>query len=226
MEEKPTVRLQPEVVPETPVDPVPTTPPSPVSSLPNPEPVVQAPVIEPKQDSWGKFPPQVDRGPSNKPSKKLMWLVIILIAVAVAIVGLTIRQFMSKGDEVRTVVSEENTPTPTEEPTPTPSPMPEILEKSEVKIQILNASGITGRAGKAAKALEAIDFENIDTGNADVSDQVETVVEYSPKIDQKIVDEVLAEMKEMFTNVRTIANSSLTDDYHIVISTGTDEATE
>lgn len=214
--EKPVI-LQPEVVPEPTMASQPKE-----STLPNPEPTV----MPASPDTWSKFPPQVDRSVTNKPSRGLMWLVIILIAVAVAVVGLAVRQFMTKSDSVRTVVSDDSEPTPTVvEPTPTLSPTPEITDKDEVTIQVLNASGVTGRAGKVATALEAIDFVDVETGNSDIDDQVETVIEYSPKVDMKIIEEIIAQLKEMFTNVRQVANTSL-EDYHVLISTGTDEPAE
>ncbi|MGI5826423.1 MAG: LytR C-terminal domain-containing protein [Patescibacteria group bacterium] len=66
-------------------------------------------------------------------------------------------------------------PTPVESmPEPTPSPS---LERSELKIKILNGSGVSGLAGKAKDLLEDKGYGEIATGNADSFDYEETTVQ-------------------------------------------------
>jgi LCP family protein required for cell wall assembly len=57
---------------------------------------------------------------------------------------------------------------------------PQTVAPSTVTIDVLNGSGVPGRAGEAAGALEAAGFVIGDTGNADSSDHDKTVVGYAP----------------------------------------------
>jgi len=136
MEEKPTAILQAEEVHDTP-------------------PVATAPVVEPPhEDNWSKFPPQVDdmaSGNQQKTGKGLMIFVIVLVLLAVGVVGFVIYKSNSMS---KSPISVEPTPTPDAQVIvePTATPMPSITDKSEVKIQILNGSGIVGQAGQIATA--------------------------------------------------------------------------
>ncbi len=198
------VRLQPEVIEES----VPTS----------------VPPIAPQPGSgevWGKYPPPVEGGDKSKPSRLLLATVIVLVALTVAAIGVVGKQmFFNSNTSPRTIVADDTT-APTDTPEPTPSPTPEVTSKDKVKIQVLNGSGVTGQAGKIATIIEKADFTSPDAGNAGVSDQIGTIVEYSPKVDMKIVDEIVALMKETFKSVDTKVNASLVT-YHIVITTGQD----
>lgn len=221
MDEKPTAILKAEEVhdtpttmanPETPVTPpVLTTP----TSTPTPEP--------PHEDNWSKFPPQVDdmaSGTSNKGGKGLLIFVIVLVFLAVGVVGFVV--YKSNSMSKAPLVPE---PTPTSGMTetiePTATPAPGITDKSEVKIQILNGSGVVGQAGKIATALEKEDFKTPETANYDGDKQSDTTVSYTAAVDKSLVDEVVTVLKKTFTTVNATVSATLTD-FDIQIVTGTD----
>lgn len=59
-------------------------------------------------------------------------------------------------------------PTATSTPAPTLTPTPTVvIKKEEVKIKVLNGSGVPGKAGEVKKILEKADYSQILTGNAD-----------------------------------------------------------
>ncbi len=59
-------------------------------------------------------------------------------------------------------------PTATATPTPTSTPTPTVvIKKEEVKIKVLNGSGVAGKAGEVKKILEKAGYSQILTGNAD-----------------------------------------------------------
>lgn len=69
-------------------------------------------------------------------------------------------------------------PSPTVQPTSvlaTPTPSAEF-KPEDLKIKILNGSGIAGEAGRAASHLEEKGYQVIETGNADSFDYQETVI--------------------------------------------------
>jgi hypothetical protein len=118
---------------------------------------------------------------SFTPQKKKFPVKILLIGLGILVLVATfigaIYLYSKKDSEdspslVEPVASQ---PTPIEslpEPTPTPS-----LDRTELKIKILNGSGISGLAGKAKDLLEAKGYEEIATGNADSFDYEETTVQ-------------------------------------------------
>ena len=75
------------------------------------------------------------------------------------------------------------TPTPLVAPsevTPTgeisPSPTPKI-SRADLKIKVLNGTGVPGAAGKVAELLEKFGWQGIKTGNADNFDYQKTVIQ-------------------------------------------------
>ncbi len=58
------------------------------------------------------------------------------------------------------------TPTPTTEPSPTPTPTP-AFKKEDLKIKVLNGSGVRGKAGDVKEILKNIGYGEILTDNAD-----------------------------------------------------------
>jgi len=202
MDEKPTAILQAEEV----HDVVP--------------PVVAAP---PTSDTWTKFPPQINEIADNKESngsKGLMIFVIVLILLAVGVVGFVFYKSSSMSN-VPLAVNPSPTPEETMEVVPTVATTPKIADKSVVKIQVLNGSGIVGQAGQIATALEKVDFSTPDTGNFDGDKQNDTTVNYKENVDSTLVDEVVTVLKKTFTSVTASVSAALTDfDIQVVTGTG------
>lgn len=110
-----------------------------------------------------------------------------------------------------------NTPTP--EP-PTPTPTPEI-KKDQVKIKILNGSGIVGKAGDVKKFLQGAGYEDILTGNAATFDYDTTVIQTKDgenSLAELIAEDIKSEIekKALF---ETLDKDNAAD---IVIIVGTD----
>jgi len=105
--------------------------------------------------------------------------------------------------------------TPETSPTPTPAP----VDKSEVKIEVLNGTGVPGEASFLEKELVALGFENIKAGNADEQNATETVVTYSRDFSQATADEITAKLEEIYTTVRT-RKATPSGDFDVSITTG------
>lgn len=58
----------------------------------------------------------------------------------------------------------------------TPTPQPEEVKLSDLKVLILNGSGIKGEAGKVEELLKKAGFEKTETGNADSYNYQDTSV--------------------------------------------------
>lgn len=107
------------------------------------------------------------------------------------------------------------TTTPSPEPTPSASPM----AKSEIKIEVLNGTGVPGEASFLQKELEKLGFEDIEAGNADEQDAKETVATYSREISPEVADEITARLEELYEKVRT-RRATVSGGFDISITTG------
>lgn len=108
-----------------------------------------------------------------------------------------------------------NTTTPTPDTSPSASP----VAKSEVKLEVLNGTGVPGEASFLQDELEKLGFENIEVGNADEQDAKETVATYSREISPEVADEITARLEELYETVRT-RRATVSGDFDISITTG------
>lgn len=114
-------------------------------------------------------------------------------------------------------------PTPTVTPTlppPTPTPTPAIA-RSDVKIKILNGSGISGKANEVKELLKEKGYEEILTGNADSFDYDKTEIQIKKDKAGDLKTLIAQDVKD---NTSTPTYSDLDEDEaaDIVIIVGTD----
>ncbi|MDP2649242.1 MAG: LytR C-terminal domain-containing protein [bacterium] len=167
---------------------------------------------EPKKESSDS----TDTGFSSVPGSDRKMMPIIMVAVLVLIImsGLLIVKFSGFNFTSSTQKSETKA-VPTQELSPTPTVAP--IAKDEIKIQILNGSGIVGQAKKIKDNLEAAGFTNILTGNAQ-ENKTGNIVTFSPKVPKETRKELLNAIGKLLDNVTEEENKeTLTD---ILITTG------
>lgn len=117
--------------------------------------------------------------PSAKKVNKKFSFVIFTILILIAIIFFSWKflgnRFESKDEVSNDQLEEIPTSTPTASNAATPTPK---LEKSDLKIQVLNGSGQKGAASSLKKLLIENSYDNdIKTGNADNFKYTETVIE-------------------------------------------------
>lgn len=103
-------------------------------------------------------------------------------------------------------------------PSISPSPTPLPIDKSTIKIQILNGSGISGQARVTSNALTPLGYSDITTGNADESTASATIIIYKKTVPKTIVDEISDALKKIFSTVNT--EETIQSDFDISIITG------
>jgi hypothetical protein len=170
----------PEPMPTTPLTPEvsPLPPPAPEPTTAAPVETVTQPTEEKETESLPNLVPQIPNGSgiesagSSKIPPKLVFAAVIVLVV---LVGLGFFLFSGK----------KKTPTPTPPPAATEAPLPTAtaiaspaanLKREDLKIQVLNGSGVAGAAGKAKSFLESLGYKNVNTGNAETSDLATTTV--------------------------------------------------
>ncbi len=144
--------------------------------------------------------------------KKNTAVIIVVVVVAALIGGLFILQ-QSKKNKQPQVPAEKETPSPTE--------MPKI-DKKDVKIEVLNGSGIAGQARIAADALKKAGFnpDNIKTDNAKDSDHKITTVAAKEGFDG-VAQEAKDALAAVFDKVQTESSKLDKDNkFDIVVTTG------
>jgi hypothetical protein len=117
------------------------------------------------------------------------------------------------------------TPTPTIAPTakveePTPTPTPEI-DKAEVRIKILNGTGIKGKAATVKESIKEKGYEDFVVGNADKSTY--TITEIQIKESKAELKDILVEdLKEFVESPEVTTDLKETDAADVVIIIGKD----
>ncbi len=117
-----------------------------------------------------------------------------------------------------------NKPETTDETVQEPTVEPTVATVEEVdyslySVEVLNGSGVTG-AASAVKALIAdLGFDQIETGNASVSDQEETWVQFKSSVPENVYGEIT----KLLVGYNTVKEEDLADsaDFDIQITVGT-----
>lgn len=154
------------------------------------------------------FPEQT---PKEGKSKVVLTALIILLLIGVFVGGFSF--YRSRQEQ-----EVEITPTPTLQVKPnTPTPTKREVNRQEVKIQILNGSGIPGAARDLKEELGKLGYSEINVGNADKQDYIDTKVIFGD-IDSDVKEEILSKLKDIYQNVEPEEDSL--NDFDIRIITG------
>lgn len=150
---------------------------------------------------------------------KLLWIVIPTTLLVGALAGGIITYFsgVSKIDTVG-----EPTPVATISPDveETSTPEPEAsLKREDLKVQVLNGSGVAGAAGKVQSFLQDLGYVEVAVGNASSSDF--TATEISIKKDKNdYLDMLIDDLSDSYTVDEDTATLSATSTYDVVVTLG------
>lgn len=184
---------------------------------------VQIPQPMPVTEQIGFPNPNMSEKKSNGMVK---WIIVVLGVIAIVAAGIFFIMRTSTESDTATA-----TPTPaiddrltavaTPEPTATPAPTPSAapVDRSEIKVEVLNGTGTAGDAGLVKSSLEDLEITDITVGNADEQEETETTVTYSDKLDMALIDEIVAELEGTFSEVKT-RKGTIAGDFDIRIVTG------
>lgn len=152
-------------------------------------------------------------------------LLIIGILVLVAILGFVIYKSASKkSNDLSTEATPlENLTTPSDQaaPTVTPAASPAatidktVPDKTKIKIQVQNGTGISGEASYLQTQLGKLGYTNIKTGNATATVTAATVT-FLSTLDSSVVTEITTKLNSIYQNVTTNTSTSATFDAVIV----------
>lgn len=149
-----------------------------------------------------------------------LWIIIPTALLVGALVGGLITYFsgISKLDINSPTPSPIATTEPVVESTPSATPA-STIKREDLKVQVLNGSGISGEASKAKTLLEGLGYKNVDTGNASSSDFAQT--EISIKVASKdALATVIKDLSSKYSAVEASKPLVITSKFDIIVTLG------
>ena len=149
-----------------------------------------------------------------------LWIIIPTALLIGALVGGLITYFSGLS---RLEVADA-TPTPTVSESPqaqasvAPSPVSEI-DRSVIKLQVLNGSGVSGLAGKAKTYLEGLGYKEVVVGNASVSNLVETTILVKDS-SKEMLQDVISDLSKNYKVAEKTDTLPASSKYDFVITLG------
>ena len=151
----------------------------------------------------------------KKSNKIMLYATVGVIVIIVLLSGYFLTRQPNKVEEKKSVITENIVPSPI----PTEKPK---IEKSSVKIQVINGTGTPGQAGIVVKALEDAGYspDNIKTGNAEEFDNSTTSITARDNFEE-IVDNIKEVLKSTFEKITVVSpNHDKTSEFDIIVVTG------
>jgi hypothetical protein len=162
------------------------------------------------QSNSGVSFPTVGQQKKSGGAKTLLTLGILAL---VAVLGyLIFRSTSGNAPEVSPTPVE--TIAPVEEPTSTSSPA--ASDKSKVKIEVQNGTGIAGEAAFLQAELKKLGYTTVSVGNASSQDNTKTTVTFAKSLSSSLVDELTKKLKELYKEVEVKTSSSSSIDVLII----------
>ena len=153
-----------------------------------------------------------ERQKRPKVNKKILLTTAIVILIVLGGVFLLREPKL----EVEPIPNEDLSQEVVDTPTPTATLTP--INKKDIRIEVLNGTGIAKAAAFLQEELNKLGYSNIDVGNVDDEKFTETEVTFSRTINQEIKDEINEKLEELYKDV-TVKEGSL-EDFDIRIIAG------
>lgn len=152
-----------------------------------------------------------------EPKKSGNGRAITLIVIILLILGGATWYLMSNREETIEFTNDSVTPIITEvQPTDVEE---RNVDKSSLKLQVLNGTGTPGDAGKLETALNNLGYSEVTTGNADNYDYKIAEVTFSADFPENYRDEILEALNKLYSEVKT--GSESLGEFDAVLITGT-----
>jgi hypothetical protein len=149
-------------------------------------------------------------------------LLIVGVLILVGILGFVIYKSASNKSQENlgqpTPFENLNTSSPNETSTPVVSATPATVDKTKVKIQVQNGTGITGEASYLQTLLKGLGYTNVAVGNSAQQNLTATQVSFASTLSSDVVAEITAKLNSVYQSVTTTTPASTAFD--VVITTG------
>jgi hypothetical protein len=135
--------------------------------------------------------PQIEK--INRKLFLLGGVVFFLTVIVTTIIGAFIISTQKDIDQKTQVVEEA--------PSATPTPTPIEFERSEFSFEVLNGSGIGGKAKETATIVSGLGYEVLSTGNAQKSDYEGVIVGFASSVSEAQKSLILEDLKKEFSHI-------------------------
>ena len=149
--------------------------------------------------------------PAPKGNRSILLIIVLAVIVALALGG----WFVLKG-KTGMVGTPSPSPSPfieitTAEPAATPT-----IKRSDVKIEILNGTGISGEAAILKVKLTNLGYSNFEVGNSTRQDNLTTEVSFAASVPAEVKDEIEKELRSTYQSVKVGGSVSGETDIRVV----------
>ncbi|KKU02627.1 MAG: hypothetical protein UX99_C0007G0041 [Candidatus Amesbacteria bacterium GW2011_GWB1_47_26] len=145
------------------------------------------------------------------------WVWMLVAFVLGAMVGTVTGYLVAKTQKFQNSKTQNTTVVQTEGPAPSPSPAADV-KKADLKVQVLNGSGVAGAAAKAKTFLEGLGYVDVVAGNAD-GDFAQTEMEIKES-KSSAAEMIKKDLKGEYTLADTVGGLDASSDYDVVITLG------
>ena len=150
-------------------------------------------------------------------------LLIVGVLILVGILGFVIyKSAAKKNDETLTEPTPfDNSITPSDNQvtaTPVATAAPVKTDKTKIKIQVQNGTGITGEASYLQTQLKGLGYTAVSVGNSTSQNLTATSVSFASTVPSDVVNELTTELNTVYQSVTTTTSTSTA--YDVVIVTG------
>ena len=161
----------------------------------------------------------------SKKSGGAKTLLIVGVLILVGILGFVIyKSASSKNNEAtpeptpfdNLTAPAQNGVTPT--PTAAATTAPVTTDRTKIKIQVQNGTGITGEASYLQTLLKGLGYTTVSVGNSTQQNLTATQVSFAGTVPADVVSEITAKLNSVYQSVTTTTSASTT--YDVVVITG------
>ena len=167
------------------------------------------------QESFATSRTKVGFPQAQESSKKFNIGPLIIVIIILAILGGGAWYLFGREDTQE--VTEDLTPTPFIRES-TPTPQEKSIDKDNIRIQVLNGTGLSGAAGLLKSELGKLDYTDIEVGNANSQTNTATKVTFSKSLSESTREEILKKLESLYKEVESAEGTS--NEFDVVIITG------
>ncbi len=152
--------------------------------------------------------------PQTSPNSKLPKVIILISVLIILLIGGYL--IFRRGGESSEELSPTTEPLIEGEETPIATATPAPVDKSKIKIEIQNGTGIAGEAAYLSDQIKLLGYTNVKVGNAEDQTYTATSVTFVKTISTQVQDEITGKLKAIYQEVQVKTSSTLTNDVLII----------
>lgn len=150
---------------------------------------------------------------------KTKTIILVVIFVILLLVFISLKLFLPKFFSPPKPVAKKIVATPTAKLVPsfTPTPTINYLKQEDLKIKIVNSSGVSNQATKIKQSLNPLEYKQIDTASAPVITANKNQISFSSNVSPDFKLKIIQELEELIGEVLEV-DSLETSTYNILIT--------